>query len=172
MKDYKELDLQELEWVQTGQLNQQSELRDPNGEVIAELKRPRWFSRYAEVDAPGHRWSFEPKGVFRRKIIVKSIGTDEEVAVFNYGFTNGTLNFADGRVYHWRQSNFWGTKWAWTTEDGEPIVGFEGKGLLRYRGEMSIAPAASEISHLTMLVFLGWYLVMLHYEDAAAATSI
>ncbi|MBZ0281679.1 MAG: hypothetical protein K8L97_13150 [Anaerolineae bacterium] len=172
MKDYKELDLQQLEWIQKGGFSQNYELRDEDGEVVAQLNRPHWYSRYAEVDAPGHRWGFEPKGFFRRKIIVKSLGTDEEIAVFNYGLSNGTLNFADGRVYHWRQSNFWGTKWAWTTDDGEPIVGFESKGLLRYRGEMSLSPASDEISHITLLVFLGWYLVTLHYEDSAASTVV
>lgn len=92
MKDYKELDLQALTWTQKG-WGQQYELLDPEGEVVAELKRPHWWNRYAEVDAPGHRWSFEPAGFWRRRILVKSLGTGDQIAEFvTTGMYNGTLH--------------------------------------------------------------------------------
>jgi hypothetical protein len=172
MKDFKDLDLQELHWVQSGGWGRNYELRNDADEVVAKLTRPRWWSSYAEVDIPGNRWSFERKGLFQQRIIVKSLGTDDEAAEFIYRFNGGLLEFPDGRKFRWKQSNFWGTKWAWVTEDGQPVVGLEGKGVLRFRGEMSLAPRSAEMQSLALLVFLGWYLLILHREQSSSSAVV
>jgi hypothetical protein len=171
MKDFAELELQSLKWVQTSAWKQNWELRNEAGETIAKMIRPKWWSQYAEVDAPGNRWSFERVGFWQNRIEVKSLGTQESPATFNIKMSKGELVFTDGRTYTWKQTNFWGSKWAWIDEDGEPVVGFQTGGFLQVKGEMSIDPEGDETPLLGLLVFLGWYLITLYYEDATIAAG-
>lgn len=173
MKTFNELDLQGLKWVKTGTWWQEYELRNQDDEVLAKLKRPRWWNYYAEVDAVGNRWSFERKGFWRPTIIVKTIGTGEESAKFHYEFYDGRLQFPDGRVYHWKQSDWWGSKWTWTEADGTPVIGFKAGGFLQINSEISIDPEfAVNTPSLALLIYLGWYLVTLYYEEASSTTLI
>lgn len=121
---------------------------------------------------PGNRWGLERRGFFHREIVVKSLGTDEQVALFTYrGMNGGVLTFRDGRLLCWKQSNFWGTQWAWVTLEGEPLMGFEQKGILRFRGEMRLATDSDDLASQALLVFLGWYLITLHNEDVAVVAA-
>lgn len=167
MKEWKDLELQGLRWIQKGGWGRNYELQNENGEIIATLKRPRWWSDYAEVDAPGNRWTFEHKGLMRRVIVIRSMGTGDQPATYE----KGRLKFPDGREFLWRQNNLWGTKWVWTTEDGQPVLGFQAGGFLRYRGEMSIPPDVEDMPSVALLVFLGWYMVSQYYEDASAMSA-
>lgn len=171
MKDVKELELQDLRWVQVG-MGQNYELRNEQEEVVAKITRPRWYSRRAEVDAPGNRWSFEQRGIFKRRVLIKSLATADSPAEFSFGFYEGKLEFPDGRVFFWKRGNFWGTKWVWTTEDGMPILGYQTGGFLRFQGQINIEPDDSGQPGLGLLVFLGWYLVSLYHEDSSSAAVV
>ncbi len=171
MKAWKELELDGLRWVEVG--SYRYELRTQDDEVIATMKRLRWWNSAVEVDAPGNRWRFERRGWWNRRITIQTAVTGDEPARFEYrGMSSGRLIFADGRAYDWKQSNFWGTKWAWVTPDGEPFLGFQSGGILRLNAEVSSAPAARDLPSLALLVFLGWYLLTLYQEDTAGSTVI
>jgi hypothetical protein len=166
-----DLELQELQWVQANSWQRSFDLKDSAGEVVARLTRPGWFSQVGEVEAPGNRWRFEPYGFWKRRIRVRSVGTDEVIAEFtpdNWNMHNGTLRFSDGRCFHWRLSNLWGSKWAWTTEDGEPILGYRTGGLFALKGELNIQPERADAPSFGLLVFLGWYLVLLYRDDSTS----
>ena len=171
MKAWNDMELNGLNWAQSGALSRHYELRNDNGDVLGTLRRRRWWSSYTEVEAPGNRWSFERRGLFRRHIVIQSIGTGDEPARFDYrGVSEGTLTFPDGRTFDWRRSNFWGTKWAWIDPEADtPFLGFQSGGLLRLNGELRIDPGAEDMPLLAMLIFLGWYLVTLHYEDSSSS---
>jgi hypothetical protein len=171
MKKMNELELQGLQWVQVSSWKRIWELRNEAGDVVARMTRPRWWSQYAEVDAPGNRWSFERKGFWKQWIEVKSLGTQASPARFDYTMFNGLLKFPDGRVFQWKQANFWGSKWAWIDEYGEPVIGFQTGGFLQMKGEMSLDPDSDEIPLFGLLVFLGWYLITLYHEDSAAIAA-
>lgn len=170
MKDWKDLELQELRWIQSDSWGWSYALCGEDGEPIASMRRPHWWNEYIEIDAPGNRWSFSRKGFFNRRIEIKSIGTGDEPATYSY--SGSRLEFKDGRVYFWRRSNFWATKWAWVDEDGQPLVGFETGGMMRLRGDLSIPPEATELPSLALLVFLGWYLTVLNRQDTSAAVVV
>lgn len=173
MKDWKELELQGLHWVQAGAMGRRHELRTETDEVIATMERPKWYSNDAEVNVPGNRWRFQRRGIFRQEIIITAAATGDEPARFHYRGINrgGELIFRDGRRYLWKQSGFFGSKWAWVTPEGEPFLGFQSGGLLRLNGQLSIAPAAESMQSLALLIFLGWHLLTLYREDMSAIAA-
>jgi hypothetical protein len=174
-KSLAELELQELQWVPTNQWQRSFDLKDGAGEVVARLKHTSIWNQVAEIEAPGNRWRFEPYGFWKRRIRVRSVGTDEVIAAFTpdtWNMHQGTLHFDDGRVYHWRQSNLWGSKWAWSTDDGDPVLGYHTGGLFSFKGNLSIEPERADSPSFGVLVFLGWYLVLLQRADSATVGAV
>lgn len=167
-----ELESGGLKWVTPSMWKAEHELRTASGDVIARIHRPKWWNNVLyEVDAPGNRWIFERKGLWNRRIEIRSIGTGGTPATFYYqGISGGRLEYADGRVFLWKKGNFWATRWVWTTENGEPVVGFQTGGSLRINADISIAPDQDNDKAPSLLLFLGWYLINLTMQDTAAAS--
>lgn len=170
MKGLNELELQGLHWKQKGWLWRESQLLTGDDEVVATLRRPRWWSRAVEVDGIGMRWQMERRGFWRQRIEITSLGTGESPARFDYRWTmtGGTLTFANGTSYVWKQGNLWGTKWVWTDAQGTPVMGFQTGGVFRLGSDVHLDPNSPA---QTLLVFLGWYLILLHTEDVAASAA-
>lgn len=158
-----------LMWVKGRGGKPRYELQTADGEVLGTITRSYWTSR-AEVDAFGNRWTFDRKGFFRQRVVIRSVGTGEEPAEFIYEITKGRLVYPDGRVFVWKQGDFWGTKWVWLTEEGEPLIGFHARGFLNIKGEISYNADLANDKAPSLLIFLGWYLYMLYQDDATAAT--
>lgn len=172
MKTFNELENQGLQWTSRGVFKRSFELRTDDGELLGTMTRPSMWRSLMEVEAPGNRWTFERTGFFRRHIVIRSVGTGEEPAEFHYHLQNGRLEFPDGRVVYWRQSNWMGTKWSWVTADGEPIVGFKTKGILQFNADIHLDTEAAQTKSLSLLVFLGWYIINLYQEDSAAVSVV
>ena len=50
---------------------------------------------------------------------------------------------------------------------------FKGRhGIVKAKGAVDVQPGAAALPDVPMLVLLGWYLILLHAEDATAATSV
>jgi hypothetical protein len=170
-KLFNELELQSAHWVKVNNWKQNYELRTVDGEVIATMTRPSVWRSRAEVEAAGNRWTFERKGLFRQQIEIQSVGTGESPAIFHYRMDRGRLEYHDGRVFLWQKSNMLGNRFAWSTVDGEPIVGYQVSGLLKIKGAMSLDPARTDLEVPSLLLFLGWYLITLHQDDTAAIVA-
>jgi hypothetical protein len=62
------------------------------------------------------------------------------------------------------------TAFAFTTDDGEPLVHFRRiGGVLHLSASVEIAAAATAMAELPILVMLGWYLAIQLHNDTAAA---
>lgn len=169
MKAFEELIHQNLHWVQPSMWRNSYQLQTDHGEILATIKQPSLWKSRVEVESTGNRWSFERVGFWRRRIVIKSIGTDAEPAEFLYkGMVGGELRFQDGRVFIWKQSNFWGTKWAWATEDDLPIIGFEIGGFMRVNSSLRLDPGIEDMPSLPLLIFLGWYIYTLYRQDSSS----
>lgn len=190
MKTFADLQLQNLVWIKakgnTYELRALDADADPkhaaaeSGELIASIKKSSWSNR-AEVDAVGSRWTFERQWRFFKPsvVIIRSVGTGEAPAeyVIN-GTSKGTLMYPDGRQFLWRSQGgvFSNPRFMWTTEAGDPIIGFEMRGILQSRGEISIereiADQVTVAKTPPLLVFLGWYLILLDQSDSMAAAMV
>lgn len=172
-KTLAELENQNIRWTKKHYLKNDFVLEGDDGEVIATIRQPSWWRSLAEVEAVGNRWTFERKGFWQRRVEIRSVGTGDEPAVFRYNWTGtGQLEYPDGRVFLWKQGNFWGTKWVWTNADGQPLVGFHSRGGFKLSADISLDPEMNSDKAPSLLIFLGWYLVVKHHEDAAAGAVV
>jgi len=175
MKSFAELETQDLQWVkaQSGWWKPAVfQLQDANGEVYASIHRGNWNSQ-ATVDASGNRWKFERQIRFFKptRILITSLGTGDQPAEFIQRGMHGTLTYPDGREFSWKALGLGMTKWLWTNAQQEAVLGFEMKGFWKTRGEVRINPEIAAEKAPPLLLFLGWYLILLAQDDAAASAG-
>lgn len=172
MKTFKELNLQDLHWAERNSWKSTHELLDGDDEVIATMKRTSWWRSSYEVDAPGHRWVFERKGLWNRRIEITSAGTGDLFATFEYNWNSGgTLTMPDGRIFTWKRTDFWGNQWAWFEgeNEAEPVLAFSAGGFFRARAKLTFD---EDTGAPVLLVFLGWLLHTLMRQDQAATVAV
>lgn len=172
MKTVAELEQQNMIWVRSG-LGDTYELRavdadnpDAPGETLATLTRHP-FRLSATVEAPGNRWEFKQQGFWHWRVIIRSVGTGEEPAQLTIRGKSAVLVYPDGREYHWKSFALGDRHWLWSTGDDEPILGFHLRGLFQRRGEISIDPELAEQKAPTLLLFLGWYLILVYQSRSS-----
>jgi hypothetical protein len=169
MKSLKELENTDLKWQSKGWLkNARHELVNRDGEIVARVNHLSFWNNDVEVDAPGNRWTFARRGHFSgRHILIHSVGTGEQIATFYYRMAKpGLLEFTDGRTYTWKLGDFWGSKWVWLDKDEKPIVGFSQGGTFQLKSGVHLGAGAEDDRSAPLLIFLGWYLVLLQSQDS------
>ncbi len=159
-----------LSWQQTQALRCEYELR-AGDELLATLRKPRKLGRTMEAETGNSRFTFEPQGFLRRRVIIREAGAAGEPAVFQSGFCGGgRLLLPDGRSYRFKNTSFWGHRWAFVDASEQPLVSFKLRNRLFRAGcDVEIGSGASALPELPVLVLLGWYLLLRIREDAAAA---
>jgi hypothetical protein len=138
-------------------------------EVVATLRFQR--GSLADAEAEGHHWTFKRQGFWQPRVTVRAPGSDADVAVFRPRWAGGgTLDFADGRSVRLSSANFWQSQWVWQEKD-QPLILFKGRhGIVKAKGAVEVQPGAESRPDTPLLVLLGWYLILLHADDTAAAT--
>jgi len=160
---------EELIWGQPKALKRTHELR-AGDEVIATLTFQR--GSLAEAEAADGHWTFKRQGFWQPRVSVRLAGSDADIAIFSPRWTGGgTLEPLGGKPIRFSSGNFWQTQWVWQ-ETEEPLIRFKGRqGIMRASGQVEVNPDATGRPDLSLLVLLGWYLILLHAEDSAAASS-
>ena len=78
----------------------------------------------------------------------------------------------DGKRYRWQGFGFWRSQWAFTNISGEHLIDFEPhSSFLKQTAAVKVAPEGLRIPELSMLVLLGWYLMVLRSDDDVAAAA-
>ena len=169
MRPISELGGQELLWIQPSARKREHELR-AGDDLVATLRFQR--GSLADAESAGFHWTFKRQGFWQPRVTVRTAGSDADLAVFHPRWVGGgTLEFPDGRAVRLSSANFWQSEWVWQDSD-KPVIVFKGRhGLIKARGAVEIQPDAVAFPDLAMLVLLGWYLILLHADDSAAATS-
>jgi hypothetical protein len=160
---------EELLWLQPAARKRDHELR-AGGDVVATLHFQR--GSLADAEAAGAHWTFKRQGFWHPRVTVRTAGSDADLAVFHPRWVGGgSLEFPDGRSVRLSSANFWQSEWVWQ-ENEKPLIRFNGRhGLLKARGAVEVLPDGAALLDLSMLILLGWYLILLHAEDSAAASS-
>jgi len=160
---------QELLWIQPVVRKREHELR-AGDDVVATLGFQR--GSLADAQAAGGHWTFKRQGFWHPRVTVRTAGSDTDIAVFQPRWVGGgTLEFPDGRTVRLSSANFWQSEWLWQDNE-KPLIRFKGRhGIVKARGAVELEPDVVASPDLAMLVLLGWYLILLHAEDSAAASS-
>ena len=164
---------QSLKWEQPSALKMNYELRTGDGELAALLHFRSSFGSFATAESADDCWTFKRIGFFQTKVTIRACGSDHDIAIFknNTWSGGGTLQLADGGTFQ-AATNFWQTKFAFETESGEKLIGFEKGGLLHLSATVEIQPNAVSRAELPLMVTLGCYLiVMMNMDDAIAASA-
>jgi hypothetical protein len=168
MKRMVDLAGRELRWVKSNGY----ELRDGDT-VVATLRFRSMWGSLATAESADGCWTFKRVGFLQTRVTIRRCDSEEEIAVFkNNSWTGGgTLEFPDGRRLT-ADTNCWQTKFAFSTETGEPLVRFTKIfGLLKLSSNVEILPTGSAVASAPWLVMLGWYLSVQMHNDAASSAS-
>ena len=148
-----------LEWIQPRALDRAWELRDADS-VVATLE---WISSY-QAQAKGRtdrtEWGFTLDGFLNPWITIERLDKEEPSRAFRGTPSfNGQLELGEERVFSW-DSNFWLTKWIWTTDDGTDLVRMSRNLSLKTEGTAEWDEEHSTLEELPLIAILGWYLII------------
>jgi hypothetical protein len=173
MKSIHEFANQELLWVQPKALQRTYELR-AGDDVVATLRWEKaWGSLVTAVTAK-RQWTFKRVGFLHPRVTIRQAGSESDLALVELRWHGGgDVQFANGRRFHWRNTSFWRGEWAFITLEGEKLIQFKHRfSLTKMKGHVEIEAGARALPELSLLAALGWYLMGLMSEDAAATTII
>jgi len=167
-----------IEWVQPKTFQNRYELRSGDN-LVATLEFPKAFGSLANATAADGRWTFKRVGFFSTRITIRIEGQEDELAIYHPKWTGseGRLQFTSGVEYIWKVANFWATQFVWQIGD-QPIIQYR-PGLdesnvsdwFKTQARVEILPEAAGIKELSLLVLLGWYLMILKQQDDSAAIA-
>ncbi len=154
---------QGLTWVQPRALRAEYQLI-ADGKALSSLRWKRAFGSLAKAEAADGRWTFKRVGFLRPRVTVRAEGSVAGVAMLDPG--TGVLQFSDRHRYHWVNTSSRRGEWAFASEDGTVLVRFLfPMASLRMKGTVQVEPAAGTQQDLSLLLLLGWYLVVLNSQD-------
>lgn len=166
----------ELKWIQPNALKMEYELYAGDqaaGQIAATLQFRSSFGSFATATSADGSWTFKRVGFWQTKVTIRANGADADLAVFknNTWRGGGTLEFPDGRKYL-ANTNFWATRYEFTTETGEVLIVYKNiGGILHMSSGAEIHTSTKDIAEMPWMVLLGWYLTVMMYMDSAAAVA-
>jgi len=154
-----------LDWVKPKSFRRTFELRSTEG-LVGTLKFVQNDYQLAIAETANGVWLFRETRYVIPRI---SIWTQNQkyVAAFEGSRSgNGSLEFLDGRKYHWNYKDTMQTDWVFFDTAGKEILCFMpsfGRG--KVRGKLQVNPRAVEIQDLSILCLLGWNIVIFFDEQ-------
>jgi hypothetical protein len=160
---------QELLWMPAKAVKKSYELR-AGEEILGTLTWQR--GSLAAADFADDHWTFKREGFWHPRVTIRVAGSETDQAIFRPGWSGaGTLELSPTRHIKWGAASMWHSQWNWQETDSRPLVHFKShQGWTKQTGTVEVAPAAVSLSELSLLVSLGWYLLVLLAQDTTAAT--
>ena len=156
-------------WRQPSQLRQEYEMVFGE-EVVATLRWRKNVGTNAVARSPDGTWSFKAAGFLNPRVTIRLPNSDYDFAVFRPRNTGeGVLEAMADQRYTWRCVNFWQNTWAFFDTEGDRLLTIKPDSAGPKLGaQLAIELKASAHQEIGYLVVLGWYLMVLMAEDAAA----
>ncbi len=169
----------DLFWEQP-KVSQQNFILRTEGDDIGQLHFSSAFNTSAEATSGDEHWIIKQMGFLADRVRVQSADSEVELASYhpNSIGTSGEILLPTGGKYTWAVTNFLGTRYCISNADGLDLITYiswtrsrKFSNLFKQQAQIVIAPEAWHINELPILVFLGWYLIIVHREDAALIAS-
>jgi len=168
-------------WTRPKPLIRYHELRSDGG-LYATLKWKNTFGSLAVGECSEGRFTFKRAGFLRPYVTVRREGYDGNLAtmrfssgsvIMNAAFgVSGILEFETGHRFAFNRLSFWKSRWAFTDESGIPMVTFNRKMKGKPSADVVINEDFGDIDYIHILLILGWYVIMLDYEEAEATSGL
>ena len=137
------------------------------------------FGSLALARTADSAWTFKRVGSFSPRATARSEGSERDLAVYTPRWIGqaGEIALWGGERLRFASTGFWGTRFA-LADAAERTLATFGPGpephrftdLFRAQAVVGVDPAASARPDLGLLLLFGWYLVVLHHDDATATT--
>ena len=177
MKAIREAAGQDLQWRgnKVGLFAEEEfELR-AGDEILALLHAREKGADWTRGEAADGRWALQSRNIGSGEVLViTEPDSQAEIAVVKRGRKHGLfqrdndyLAFSDGRIVMWKKVSQWHDEWDWVDSNGGPLMHFQ-------RGHhVVIESLAFALPELSLLVIVGWYLMILQEEakKKAAVTA-
>jgi hypothetical protein len=172
MKNIRETNTETLNWVQPSVLGFEYHLQSGT-DLLAILKWQKSWGSLASAESADGKWTFKRQGFFHTSVTIRPVGSDSNIAIFHPNWIgNGILVFPDGQIFKWNKLNFWHNEWAFTS-DGKILVHFKPKfKLTKLETQVEIDKDSLNKKELSLLVILGWYLMVLMSFDASSSAVV
>jgi hypothetical protein len=140
-------------------------------DVVGTLRRVKPTGTLFAADTADGSWTFKRGGFLPPLVTVRVAGEQTNAAVFTHAWpSTGSLEFADGRTFAWHATHRRQHFCKWTDGGAHWIIRLTPSAeLARVAAIVEIAPRALEQPDLTILIMLGWYVMLLERELSAAA---
>ncbi len=161
-----------LQWDQASVFKAHYELR--SGEIlIATLQFRSMWRTLATAQSADGCWTLQRVGFWHTRTIVRACDSEEEIATFrnNTWSGGGTLALPDGREYP-VHTNIWQTQYELKTPEGDSLIHYRNRGVLRASAEVTIFPNAKDLPELPWMVLLGWYTILITQKESVDAAAV
>jgi hypothetical protein len=168
----------ELVWKQPKRLERSYELQR-HGDSFGTLVFRSMWGTLAHAENPIQDWTFKRMGFLNPRVTARFPEADSDQALFHPKiFGGGTLQMLDGRPFTWEPINLWHTKWRFMDKSGISLLSFD-QGKIEqkladlFKLQVTVKVESSRITNqeFSLLVNLGFYLIVLYLADSAAAAS-
>lgn len=168
-----EANCRELKWIQPRAMKRAYELQSGK-DILGRLQLETISGSLAKAESADGRWTFKRTGFFSPQITIRALGSDSNLAVFSPNWKGGgLLTFSDGTRLQWESDGFWRSRWAFALETGERLVEFEPVvSFLKTSAAVKVTRAGLAKSCFSLLILLGWYLMVLRADDDAGAATV
>jgi hypothetical protein len=180
MKYIMEPDGQTLTWTQLKPLIRYHELRS-NGGLYATLKWKKMYGSLAVGEGHEGRFTYKRAGFLRPYVTVRREGANGDYAVLRLASSSvivntlfgpsGILEFETGHRFLFNRLSFWKSRWAFTDEQGNLVMTFEKRTRRKPTATVTVNGDFRHIPHFDVLLVLGWYVIILDYEEAEAGAG-
>lgn len=180
MKSLKEAGQEHLSWTQPKTTHQLFELKF-NDDLFGTLLFPKSVGSFAEAETLEGKWTFKRVGFFSTRITVRKSGDENDIAIFkpNLMASSGVLEFSNGKKFQWHAANFWETKFEFKDAKEEIVVTFRSgieepklKDWFKTQARVEIPEQINDFTELSIMVLLGWYLIVAFQMDSSAGAVV
>jgi hypothetical protein len=160
----------ELAWTRPDQLQRTYELCF-GSDCLARIGWNHGWDGFAEVECAGDRWMFKHEGFLNARVRIFRNSLTHEAAILQHRWgRNSYLTFPDGSQFTWSVLSFWKGELGYKDQNGNVLLSFvPGYVKGKKAGLLKVEPKALELPNLSMLITLGWYL-MVKLAQASAET--
>lgn len=162
----------ELEWKQESAFGRYFELKGGEN-VYASIEFVKKFGSLAEAKTSAGSWSFKRRGMLSPTIAAKPLGGEADIAWYKptWSARKGELSLPGGQTLHFEATSLLGKEWNLTGAEGEPLLRFTTRGVMKHGSRVRIEPAGRARADLPLLLCLCWYLIELYRLDAEAGAA-